>query len=204
MIDAVIDLSHWQGLIDFNALRDAGILGVILKATQGSHGVDSTFTHKLLRAHDADLLIGAYHFADDSPPAMQAAHFLTVASGIPLLAIDIEPNPRGGSITVMGAAELVHCMHHIRPHLPKIYIGKYGPDGRGTDLPNSILSRCDLWVPKYHHASATLGAHDLPSGWTDWMLWQHTSTGRVAGYGGDVDRSRFNGTEDELKAWWES
>ena len=200
MIDAIVDVSHWQHPVDFGALHDSGVKAVILKATQGSHWVDATFTKKLLGAHEAGLLIGAYHFADDTSPATQATHFLTVAGSVPLLAIDIEPNHMGGTVTVSGAAEIAARVHSALARSPKIYIGKYGPDDKGGGLPNLILARCDLWVPKY---GPTIDAHhDLPAGWTSWMLWQHTRTGKVDGYTGNIDRSYFCGTGAELEAWW--
>jgi hypothetical protein len=40
----------------------------------------------------------------------------------------------------------------------------------------------------------------MPSGWSDWKFWQDSSTGSVAGIGGNVDTNFFNGTLVQLKA----
>ena len=52
MIDALIDLSHYQTGVDLGAMRDSGIVGVILKASQGASFVDPTFTPGVTKASD--------------------------------------------------------------------------------------------------------------------------------------------------------
>lgn len=203
MIDAVVDLSHWQcgpaghgSAIDFAAMRAAGVLAVILKATQGSAWVDATFVARSSAARAAGLLVGAYHFADGSDPAAQAAHFLTIAGTLPRLAIDVEPNGMGDTISIAQAAELVARLHQTSAKFPAVYIGRWGPTSDGAGLPNAVLSRCDLWLPAY-------GSNpNPPSGWETWTLWQYTDAGAVPGIGSPCDRSRFNGTADDLAAWW--
>jgi lysozyme len=203
MIDVIVDLSHWQSgptgpgsAIDFVAMRSAGVLAVILKATQGSAWVDATFVARSAAARAAGLLVGAYHFADGSDPAAQATHFLTIAGALPRLAIDVEPNGMGDTISIAQAAELVARINQASGKLPAIYIGRWGPTGDGTGLPNAVLARCDLWLPAY-------GAQpNPPSGWEAWTLWQYTDAGIVPGIGSPCDRSRFNGSADDLAAWW--
>jgi lysozyme len=202
-IDAIVDLSHWQSgpagpasPIDFAAMRPTGILAVILKATQGSAWVDATFVARCAAASAVGLLVGAYHFADASDPGCQAAHFLTIAGALPRLAIDIEPNGIGDTVSIAQAAELVARIHQASGRLPAVYIGRWGPTGDGAGLPNSVLSRCPLWLPAY-------GAHPSPpAGWENWTLWQYTDAGTAPGIGGRCDRSRFNGSADDLAAWW--
>lgn len=58
--DVVIDLSHWQAPVDFSKAKEAGIVAVILKATQGSKWIDATFTQRFTAATAAGLLVGAY------------------------------------------------------------------------------------------------------------------------------------------------
>lgn len=204
MIDAVVDLSHWQSgpagpgsAIDFAAMRTAGTLAVILKATQGSSWIDATFVARSAAARAAGLLVGAYHFADGSDPAAQAAHFLTIAGILPRLVIDVEPNGMGDTISIAQAAEIVARIHQANGRLPAVYIGRWGPTGDGAGLPNSVLSRCNLWLSAY-------SSHPIPPpGWDTWMLWQYTDAGIVPGIGSPCDCSRFNGSSDDLAAWWD-
>jgi lysozyme len=199
--DVVIDLSHWQGPIDFARAKSAGIAAVILKATQGSHWIDATFAQRCVAAAAAGLLVGAYHFLDNSSPELQVANFLSIAEGCPVLALDAEPNDIGGTVTVAQTAEAAARLQMATGNPPLVYVNRYGPDERGTGLPNSVLSRCPLWLPAYNSRPV------CPPGWSKWALWQHTdgSVGSdivpVAGIG-RCDRSRFAGTTAELTTWW--
>ena len=202
MIDAIVDLSHWQSgprgaAIDFRAVRASGVAAVILKATQGSSWTDSTFVERRAAAETVGLWVGAYHFADASDPAAQAAHFLSLAGEVPRLAVDIEANAiSNDSVSVEQAAELVARIHQASGKLPAVYMGRWGPDGSGSGLPNSVLARCPLWLPEY-------GNNPLPpAGWDSWTIWQYTAAGTVAGIAGSCDRNRFNGTADDLAVWW--
>ena len=93
--DVVIDLSHWQTSVNFVSAKAAGITAVILKATQGSRWIDKTFTMRYAAAHAAGLLVGAYHFLDNSPPERQVKHLLSVAGDCRVLALDAEPQRHG-------------------------------------------------------------------------------------------------------------
>jgi GH25 family lysozyme M1 (1,4-beta-N-acetylmuramidase) len=93
--DVVIDLSHWQAPVDFVRAKSAGIAAVILKATQGLYWIDGTFATRFAAATAAGLLVGAYHFLDNSAPGLQVENFLSVAEGCPLLALDAEANDIG-------------------------------------------------------------------------------------------------------------
>ena len=201
--DVVVDLSHWQAPVDFARAKSAGIAAVILKATQGSAWIDVAFAQRFAAANAAGLLVGAYHFLDDSPPELQIENFLSVAEGCTVLALDAEPNVIGSTVTVAQTAEAAARLNMATGFMPLIYINRYGPDQRGTGLPNSVLSRCPLWLPAYSSRPV------CPLGWSKWALWQHTdgSVGSdpapVAGIG-SCDRSRFAGTVADLVAWWKN
>jgi lysozyme len=200
--DVVIDLSHWQAQVDFAKIKSAGIAAVILKATQGAHWIDATFVQRYADATAIGLLVGAYHFLDSSAPELQVQNLLSVADGCPVLALDAELNDLGATVTVAQTAEAAARLQMATGNPPLVYIGRYGPDGRGTGLPNGVLSRCPLWLPAYNSRPV------CPPGWSKWKLWQHTD-GNV---GSDVapvegvgrcDRNRFGGTAADLAAWWE-
>jgi lysozyme len=199
--DVVIDLSHWQSPVDFVQAKSSGIAAVILKATQGSHWVDATFAERFAAATAAGLLVGAYHFLDNSAPEVQVENFLSIAANCSVMALDAESNDIGGTVTVAQTAEAAARLQMATGHTPLIYINRYGPDGQGTGLPNGVLSRCPLWLPSYNTRPV------CPSGWSKWALWQHTdgSVGSdvvpVTGIG-RCDRSKFAGTPLELAAWW--
>ena len=119
----------------------------------------------------------------------------------PVLALDAERNEIGDTVTVPQADEAAARLQMATGRTPIIYISRYGPDERGTGLPNSVLSRCPLWLPAYNSRPI------CPPGWSQWMLWQYTDgtigSGAVPVAGiGRCDRSRFAGTVADLAAWW--
>lgn len=197
MIDAVVDLSHWQPDPNFEEMKKGGIQAVILKATQGSGWVDPTFVGRLRRAERAGLLVGAYHFCDASPPIDQARHFLNLAGSVSVLALDIEENTiSGGTVQISQVAEMTAYVQMATGRLPLVYIPRDGPSGTGAGLPNGILAQCPLWLPEYGNDPVP------PPGWQNWLLWQFTDTAAVPGVPVRCDRSRFAGTVDELITWW--
>jgi lysozyme len=197
MTAEILDLSHWQRVTDWGAVRAAGIAAVILKATQGSGWTDPTFLARVLAAREAGLLVGAYHFLDASDPEAQAAHFVAVAGALPVLALDIEANHLpGGTVSVGQAAEMAMRVAARTGRAPLVYIGRYGPDGRGTGLPNTVLARCPLWLPFYGTAPVSAAGWDRPT------LWQYTNAGSVPGIAGPVDRSVSDGDAAALREWW--
>jgi lysozyme len=196
--DVVIDLYHEDDPVDFVQMKAAGIEAVILKCSQGRSFADPKFAERSVAAAAAGLLVGAYHFCNASPPDQQAQHFLSLAKGVSVLAIDVEPNDdgEGGTITVPDAATIADLVAQETGRKPLIYIGLYGPDGKGTGLPNPTLSSCPLWLSQYRNVAT------VPPGWDKWTLWQYTNTGQVAGAPTKSDRSRFAGSVGELHDWW--
>jgi len=79
--DKIVDISHHQERpIDFGKLKDAGIIAVIHKATQGTHFKDPLYTQRRKDAEKHDMLWGAYHFSEDESDggsgSQQAKFFL--------------------------------------------------------------------------------------------------------------------------------
>jgi lysozyme len=199
MSDIVIDISHYENVSqDFVATTKAGIVAVILKATQGTGFVDPTFLDRAAEAKAAGLLVGAYHFLDGSSPAAQVAHFLTVAvseGDVNWLALDWEPYP-SSQASVMQAATAAASVQAATGRWPVLYTIR-----SMLSVPNRTLSKCPMWLAEY-------GTRPIcPPGFSQWKLWQHTD-GRVGSAVvpvpgiGPCDRSRFAGTAAELKAWW--
>jgi lysozyme len=78
-----LDVSHYQGRVDWTRVAAAGYRFVYLKANEGRGVVDRTFARNAREAAAAGLLVGAYHFArPDGKPgdaAAEADAFLRVA-----------------------------------------------------------------------------------------------------------------------------
>ncbi|MDQ0046053.1 GH25 family lysozyme M1 (1,4-beta-N-acetylmuramidase) [Paenibacillus polymyxa] len=59
-----IDVSRYQGNIDWNVVKADGISFTFIKASQGQRYVDPTFLTNAKGAKAAGVLLGAYHFLD--------------------------------------------------------------------------------------------------------------------------------------------
>ena len=205
MINAVVDISHHNRVTSFAKARDAGIVGVILKATQGTVYVDPTFATNRRRARDAGLLVGAYHFGIAGDPLAQAEHLVDTAGRDALLVLDFEGNPQGHDMSLLEAEHFVHHIHTLTGRYPGLYSGhtiKEALVRAGITSPTQTeLSQCWLWIAQYSAAPL------IPKIWSNWTLWQYTdgAAGQpphlVPGIG-RCDRDMFNGTQAELAAFW--
>lgn len=203
MIDAVIDVSHFDGSPDWAKVRAAGILGVIHKATQGKSYVDPTFASAKTAVPAAGMLWGAYHFGTGDEPGKDQANFFleTVKPDAQTLcAIDFETNPSGTQMTLDEAIDWINTVQQATGRWPVVYGGKSLLFTDIASTPEPTLAKCALWIAQYTSAAAPSGIPQQV--WPTWALWQYTETGTVDGITVNVDRERFNGTADELVAWW--
>lgn len=204
VFDGVVDVSHWNGTIDWPAVAAAGIALVLIKASEGAGNVDPLFEKNRVAAIKAGLMVVPYHFVDAGiAGAVQAAHFLKVSGtgrGAPAM-IDWEvPAPA----TVM--AEIGEAVAAVTGRDP---LGYYG--WAQLQAADPALSRWPLMLPEYpqgnrtgDYASLVRAAPRVPPGRTaarPYDFHQYTAAGIVAGITGNVDRSVWVGTEAQLRAW---
>ncbi|SMC23113.1 lysozyme [Andreprevotia lacus DSM 23236] len=208
MLNAVIDLSHHNTISSFAAIKGAGVLGVIHKATQGTGYTDPAFAGNSTQIQVAGLLLGAYHFGEGGDAAAQASHFLSVAGKTPLLVLDFEANTQGQTMSVAEAEQFVQQVYSATGRYPGLYSGasflKQALAGAGITSPaQTVLSKCWLWVAEY------AASPQIPPLWQDWTLWQYTDgvngdePRTVGGVTGGCDRDQFNGSAAQLAALWQ-
>jgi lysozyme len=123
MINAVIDISHHNKVTSFVKVAEAGVLGVIHKATQGFAFKDPTLAANKKRIVDAGLLFGAYHFGTAGDPVAQADFFLSTVGDTKLLVLDFEPNPQGHDMSLLEAEHFVHHIFTKTGRYPGLYSG---------------------------------------------------------------------------------
>ena len=200
----LIDLSHDDATVDFNAAARAGIVGVIHKATEGVGDVDPLYATRAPLARNAGLLWGAYHFGTGHHDGGdQADFFLSTVGSSPetLLALDFEENPSGLSMSLEQAREFVTRVHDRTGRWPGLYAGHYLREQLG-DGPESVLTNCWLWFAEY---AATPSR--MPPQWPSWTLWQYTDgtsgpTAHPAAGLEPCDRDQFNGELAGLRQLW--
>src|SRR5215210_6675740 len=129
-----IDVSHWQGEIDWASVADAGPRFVFMKATDDTDYVDPTFATNRSQATAHGVSVGAYHFArpDPSPgdARREARHFVDVADPGPgdlLPVLDIETSRGLGHAGVTRWARTwVRVVRSLTGVTPLVYTSPYG------------------------------------------------------------------------------
>lgn len=199
-----IDVSNYQGSINWTSVRNAGIQWAYIKATEGTTYRDPRFNTNYVAAYNAGVIRGAYHFArPGSSSGAAQANYLASNGGawsadsrtLPA-AIDLEAGCYGLSQAAM--------RNWIQDFLNtyRARTGRYAVIYTTTSWWTSCTGNWTgpwanhpLWIARW---SSTVGA--LPAGASVWSFWQYTSTGSVPGIAGNVDRDHWNGTRDRLIA----
>lgn len=184
-----IDISEFQGEIDFEEVRRSGIEAVYIRVGSGEY-TDEYFAENYERAKAAGLKIGFYHYVTArsvDEGRRQARFFASLAAGREpdmRLAMDFE---YFGSLSVSQINAISEAYLDELTALTKREAVIY------SDLSNArnIFSRA--LAEKYPLWAAQYGA-DEPSAngkWREWVGFQYTDEGRVGGIYGNVDRNIF-------------
>ena len=190
-----IDVSSFNGYIDFEAVKNYGIDFVIVRLGgrgYGEEGVifeDDYALYNLKEARKAGLMVGAYFFSQaiSAEEAREEAEFcLDLLDGFyldyPLVfdweTIDSSENPRTENIS---AETLTECAKTFcdtvndAGYIPCLYTDSKKAYMK-FDL--SKLPNVDIWYAFYN---------DEPDMYYNYMMWQYSCTGYVEGIEGDVD-----------------
>lgn len=193
-----IDVSHFQGHVDWQAVKAAGCVFAFAKATEGTGVTDPYFAANWAGMKAAGLLRGAYHFYRAQLPAeQQAAHFLSTVQFEPgdlPPVIDIELNDGvTGQPLVGGVQTWLDAVEPVAGATPILYTNTSFWNAHF----NNQFGAYPLWVA--HYTSAPTPA-PLPNGWPDWTFWQYSQSLHIDGVNGAADHDYFNGTAADLQA----
>lgn len=192
-----IDISHYQGRINWEKLRnasigDAPVSFVFIKATEGEKLLDDYFNRNFANARRNDLVRGAYHFfVPGVNPRKQADYFLSIAQLEPgdlppVLDIekkgDLTPEQLRRDVKIW--LDTVEKEYGVKPILYTGY--KFKVDYLNT--PEFNVYPC--WIAHYYIDELQYKGK--------WTFWQHTDCGKVSGIKGFVDCNIFNGSLQEL------
>lgn len=200
-----VDVSHYQGDIDWQILSGEDIHFAYIKATEGSSHTDEKFAYNYAESQKTELKIGAYHFFSfDSPGISQAEHFIRTVNpfkGMLPPAVDVEfygDKKKNPPKTENVETELRAYLNQVEQAFgtkPVIYATMEAWElyirGRFDEYPlwiRNILSEPIL-------QPATEGGQEK-----NWTFWQYTDRGRLNGYSGEetfIDLNVFCGSEEE-------
>lgn len=188
---AGIDVSHYQGTVNWKSVWGAGVYFAFAKATEGTSVVDSQFKINWTGMKNAGLIRGAYHFFHPSQDATAQANFYLQTVGFALgdlpPVLDVEDaDTASNSAIVSGVQTWLDVVFEGTGRIPMIYTA---PSFWNEHLNNQFGSY-PLWVANYGVQSPS-----LPTGWTTWAFWQYSQSGSISGVTGPVDQDWFNGDD---------
>ncbi len=195
-----IDVSSWQGDINWDAVAGSGIRFAIVRIGDGTYR-DRTFASNWSNARRVGLIRGAYQFFEPQQDPVVQADIVVAAVGrlgagdLPVVC-DVEaPNPGVSPATYVARLRTwVDRVEAGTGRRPIIYTGRYywDPFVASSYFPQNGYP---LWHAQYTSASCP----NINDRWHDWLMWQYTSSGSVPGIGGRVDRNVFNGSLEDLR-----
>lgn len=189
-----IDVSKWQGTIDFAKVKEAGVEIVYMRAGQGANYVDPYFSRNYQEAKKQGLRVGFYHYVTAQTvdeAREQARYFVKIIGGREsdaLLAGDFEYYGDLGKTRFNQIVDaFLQAVEQLSGKKTVIYTSDYAARERFT---SEISEKYPLWVAEYGVSQPK------DTQWDTWVGFQYTNSGRVSGIRGDVDKDYF--TEDIL------
>jgi GH25 family lysozyme M1 (1,4-beta-N-acetylmuramidase) len=200
-----IDVSHYNGDVDWDEVARSDAKFAYMKASDGNTWVDGTFERNWRGSRDVGLLHGAYHYArPGSNPEAQATHFASVVGTAawgelpPALDLETTNGLETRAVVAWTLAFLLKADALFGRRL-MVYTGGLWRRTLGDPEVPEMRSRL-LWTARY-------GSKDpiVPRSWAGWDFWQFTDGGSgeivdIPGVDGPCDCDRYRGTLDELKA----
>ena len=194
-----IDISHYQGKIDWEQLKNAMIEGcpvrfVIIKCTEGASRLDDHFRENFNQVRDYGFIRGVYHFWSNKSSAREQAYYfldkvhLTEGDLPPVL--DIEHKPADKSVDdfqrdVLTWLHIVEDKYHAKPIIYTYYKFKE------KYLSAPVFDDYPYWIAHYYVDKVQYQGK--------WKFWQHTDAGKLPGIKGYVDFNIYNGSFYDLR-----
>ena len=193
-----VDVSHYQGDIDWKTLKKQNISFAFIKATEGEAFVDDKFDYNWRHANSALIKRGAYHFFSfDADPEAQAKNFIHTVpkrkNALPPV-VDFETygkyndNPPSPSYLVPRLEAYINAIEHHYKVQPIIYCNKYCYNKYIRDNFSN-----PIWL-----ANPSMSP-TLPDG-KQWHFLQYSFYGQLEGYNGikHIDLNVYYGTKEQF------
>jgi len=195
-----IDVSHHQGRIDWDELRDHGLIDerpirfVMIKSTEGATKMDENFLDNFYQAREHGFTRGAYHFYSIYSSAEKQAEFfiknVKLEKGDLPPVLDVEHKPKNQTdeefvVSIRKWLDIVESHYGVKPIIYTYYKFKT------RYLNGSVFDDYPYWIAHYYVDKVEYeGA---------WKFWQHTDAGRLPGIRGRVDFNIYNGSYYDLR-----
>ncbi len=194
-----IDISHYQGDIEWDKLQHAMIEGcplrfIIIKSTEGASRIDENFYDNFENARNYGYIRGAYHFWSIHSSARDQAYFFLkkvhLKEGDLPPVLDIEHKPADVSVEdfqtdVLTWLHIVEDRYHVKPIIYTYYKFKQ------QYLSKPVFDDYPYWIAHYYVDKVEYKG--------PWKFWQHTDAGQLPGIKGYIDFNIYNGSFYDLK-----
>ena len=191
-----VDVSSYQGDIDWKQLEAQNVTFAYIKATEGSGHVDRRFAQNWRAVSDTDIIAGAYHlFSFESSGKTQAENFISTVpvseNALPPV-VDLEyygnykKHPIPAERIVPELCDLLDALEEHYGKRSMIYV----TDSSYLQYVYTYFDDYDIWFRSVFA--------DPPEG--DWRFWQYTDRAKLSGYDGEekfIDMNVFLGSEEE-------
>ena len=197
----MIDVSTYNGDIDWNAVKAAGVDYAIIRVGYRGYGTarlvqDRRFEQNMRGAINAGIRVGAYIVtqAVNTEEAIEEASFIVEKCrgyNVTLpLAIDVEwagnsyEEGRANSISASTRTDVINAFARTVMNSGYAAMAYANKDWFENKIySGNLFSSCKIWLAQYRNTEYTYGGRV--------NMWQYTSKGRVDGINGDVDISAW-------------
>ena len=186
-----IDVSKWNGDIDWNAVKNSGVNYVIIRcgyrgSSTGALIEDPKFRANIKGASSAGLKVGVYFFSqatNEVEAVEEASMVLSLIKGYNIsypVFLDVEPSGgRADSISKEVRTAVINAFCQTisnSGYATGVYANKTWLESKFNT--GSLISSCKIWLAQYAAKPSYGGKYNM---------WQYTSKGKVNGIKGDVD-----------------
>jgi GH25 family lysozyme M1 (1,4-beta-N-acetylmuramidase) len=199
-----IDVSHWQGEMDWARAKAQGVQFAFIKATEGTGHTDSQFFRNWTEVGKQGILRAPYHFylsrMDPITQADYAASRYPSNAELPLV-VDIEDNKEVPADIANRVLVFLKKVEELTGRRPIIYTAAWwwNPNMGSPEWAAGYHLWAAVWTGNPNPSPAS-----LPSGFAGWKFWQYTSQGDGQRYGAQsatLDLNRFNGDAKALQEY---
>jgi len=196
-----IDVSHYQGVIDWPLVAESGVKFAFIKATDGLLG-DPMAKANCAGARAAGVPFGFYHFWRPQERAGdQASNFLTTITAITSIEFAVALDIEVGSLTEEHQEAAFSWLSQVdealqKPSRPLVYVS---PSYAKINLTDSLWPSYPLWVAQYSDPQYSEQSQPNIGAWPKWTFWQRQANGTVPGITGPVDVDWFNGSAEDFQ-----
>jgi lysozyme len=193
-----IDVSFYQGTIDWATVANNNISFAILKATEGLDIVDPNFATNWAASRAVGMTRSAYHFFRAARDAKAQAEFFLKTVGkledfdLPLV-LDLERVDGIDRNVALDKAQIwLDIVEKATGRKPIVYTYPVFWEEQLADTNRFV--NYPLWIAHYQTFKPW-----VPGKWKNWTFHQYSETGQVKGIAGAVDLNQFAGTLDDLQ-----